>query len=394
MWGISYKTLSNAVFFGILLYTVHRLLQSPNTVNSTTMHTVKNTVMDTGKSTAVLKDVSLINSKALSLTSSLELIEELACIHQDIAKNYIGKYNKAILLDMANIENKGDPAITLGELNLLAKLNISLLNYCYYTCSKNNFSAIRHMIDKQHLTEKDVVVLSSGGGNFGGYRYNDYQRAIMLQIFPEFDFILLAQSTWFDFDNGTHLKFVQKAYASHKHFTAFLRDTHSLEFTCEHFPTLRSILAPDMAFNIGPVPRFFPPMLDVIWINRQDAESPGEMRPTFPEGVDYVIMDWFSGWPSPCGQNTIDTTYMMTYNGFLFLQRGKVLITDRLHGHILAVLLDIPTVIIDNRIHKILNFRDTWTKKLRKVVMASNAEDAVKKAMDMLERLKGACTTC
>ena len=72
----------------------------------------------------------------------------------------------------------------------------------------------------------------------------------------------------------------------------------------------------------------------------------------------------------------------------MFLQRGKVLVTDRLHGHILAILLDIPTVIIDNKIQKLSNFRNTWTAGLSNVVIAKDANDAVNKALVLLRQVQ------
>ena len=59
------------------------------------------------------------------------------------------------------------------------------------------------------------------------------------------------------------------------------------------------------------------------------------------------------------------------------------MITDRLHGCIMAVLLNLPTVVIDNKIHKLTNFLNTWPEVLDCVMVASSTEDAaaVDKAM-------------
>ncbi len=82
----------------------------------------------------------------------------------------------------------------------------------------------------------------------------------------------------------------------------------------------------------------------------------------------------------------MDRSLMMTFNGLLFLQRGRVVVSDRLHGFILAQLLDIPTVVIDNKIKKISGYRDTWASGLEHVVMATNDTDAVEKAVELLHK--------
>ena len=51
--------------------------------------------------------------------------------------------------------------------------------------------------------------------------------------------------------------------------------------------------------------------------------------------------------------------------GLQLLQRGRVLVTDRLHGHILSTLLGVPHVLLDNQDQKLSSFHNTWTRGLR-----------------------------
>ena len=48
--------------------------------------------------------------------------------------------------------------------------------------------------------------------------------------------------------------------------------------------------------------------------------------------------------------------------GLRILSAGKVVVTDRLHAHILCLLMNIPHVLLDNSYGKVNNFVDTWTK--------------------------------
>jgi len=46
--------------------------------------------------------------------------------------------------------------------------------------------------------------------------------------------------------------------------------------------------------------------------------------------------------------------------GVSLISRGRQLISDRLHAHIIGTLLDEPQVLLDNNYGKISRFIDTW----------------------------------
>ena len=62
-----------------------------------------------------------------------------------------------------------------------------------------------------------------------------------------------------------------------------------------------------------------------------------------------------------------------------------MVVTDRLHGHILSVLLDIPHVLLDNADQKLSS---TTTRGLRNCRLADNAEDAARLALELLEEYR------
>jgi pyruvyl transferase EpsO len=63
--------------------------------------------------------------------------------------------------------------------------------------------------------------------------------------------------------------------------------------------------------------------------------------------------------------------------GARFLDRGRFLITDRLHGHILAVLLAKPHAVLDNTTGKNAAFLESWTGKLSFVSLVEDIDAAV-----------------
>ena len=78
------------------------------------------------------------------------------------------------------------------------------------------------------------------------------------------------------------------------------------------------------------------------------------------------------------------------HHGLSILQRGQVLVTDRLHGHILATLLGVPHVLLDNADQKLSAFHNTWTRGLRSCRLADNPTDALRMALELLDEFKDA----
>ena len=60
------------------------------------------------------------------------------------------------------------------------------------------------------------------------------------------------------------------------------------------------------------------------------------------------------------------------------------MVTDRLHGHIVSILLDIPTVMLDTKSKKCSNFYNTWTRGMEKVRLAVDDVQASEMAMELL----------
>src|SRR5262249_35179797 len=66
--------------------------------------------------------------------------------------------------------------------------------------------------------------------------------------------------------------------------------------------------------------------------------------------------------------------------GCRILARGRAVITDRLHGHVLCLLLGIPHVLLDNNYRKLGRFVETWTSACPLTRLANSAEEALRLA--------------
>jgi exopolysaccharide biosynthesis predicted pyruvyltransferase EpsI len=69
-----------------------------------------------------------------------------------------------------------------------------------------------------------------------------------------------------------------------------------------------------------------------------------------------------------------------------WLSRGRVVITDRLHGHILCLLLGLPHVLLDNSIGKLSAYFETWTPSMAGVTFASDEQTAQSCALALVTR--------
>ncbi|XP_041362500.1 uncharacterized protein LOC121378407 isoform X2 [Gigantopelta aegis] len=334
------------------------------------------------------------NVLAPMLPTSTEIIREAQRVHFNLFGDMIGKYKYAMLFSVATFENKGDPAISTGEVYLLRRLGIKVVHYCTYSyCARKNVQDYAQKLSNQ-FSKNELVILFRGGGNLIAYKLDDIIREGLIRRFHGFKMFIMPQSIFVP-DNrykDGHFDRCKKLYCCNANLTILLRDRQSLDFALKYWNNGTNLaLAPDMAFQIGSISRTMSPMYDVIWLKRNDTEAPeysAKAKATlFPNNVTVKISDWLD-WKTTKGSTTMETIFLVANNGFVFLQRGRVVITDRLHGHILSTLLNIPHVLIDNQNKKLSSFHNTWTRSLENVFITDDSSKAVKLALILLEKYK------
>ena len=289
-----------------------------------------------------------------------------------------------MLFNFAAFENKGDPAITVGELQIIKKLGIELVFHCATTRCEDDAVKYAKQLSTKYST-KELVILMHGGGNLLSYLREDFNRKRVLDNFPYFEVILFPQSIWHN-ASGDETHYFEQVYSTHKHLTFLYRDRNSYKLGKQLFPRVKCFLMPDMAFNIGPTQRFMQPTHDILWLRRSDTESMMHEIPVNAINYDVILSDWWE-WKTPKGSSWLEDANLMTANGMMFLQRGRVVITDRLHGHILCVLCGIPHVVIDTVNKKITSYMESWTGGIENISVAYSAGDALNKAIELLRKL-------
>lgn len=283
-----------------------------------------------------------------------------------------------ILLDLPYFSNVGDVLIWQSTLDLLSGLH----HKCLYSSSIDSY--------RKPNINKDVVILLMGGGNFGDLwiRHQHFRHKV-LEDFPNNPIVQLPQSICF---NDQH--FLQediKRFSEHKgNVTICTRDEKSFQFVNNNYPTVDSVLLPDMvlAFEVN---KYVKPIkgTGVLFVKRNDSESAQNGgKGNIPQ--DAEVRDWPSmeklflshriithriipqtvKLDEKFGThitNTVSDLYFKNYfrkriikSGLRFVNQYRTVYTTRLHVGIVAALLGKPTIMFDNSYGKIKGVYEKW----------------------------------
>jgi exopolysaccharide biosynthesis predicted pyruvyltransferase EpsI len=304
--------------------------------------------------------------------------------------------------------NAGDAAIWCGTRQLLRELGVEVA----YGCDTTSY-------DKRALSHAlpEGPILIAGGGNFGDVYVPEHAlRLQVLEDHPGRPVIQLPQSIWFRGTEG--LAATADALRKHANATLLLRDAPSLAFAQRHFSSLAR-LCPDaaIALDLSTVPR--QPDVPMVAVWRDDRES-ADPPPPMPAGS--LACDWllpggvlppeqarqmsiagleFYHWVGrpklgePCpvrrrmawrhqpwlwDQLALDRCL----RGCRMLSRGRVTITNRLHAHLMCLLMGQPHVACDVTNGKVFAYRDTWGCDAPFVRFAGSPAEAVDLAAELL----------
>ncbi|MDT0576994.1 polysaccharide pyruvyl transferase family protein [Croceicoccus sp. F390] len=298
------------------------------------------------------------------------------------------------ILDFPNHGNIGDSAIYLGEL-ALCRQHFGRSPALVTEANDDDLARIARL-------NPDATLLLHGGGNFGDlYPRHQQFRDAVLRRFVDRRIVMMPQSI--HFENVANVAPSAAAIAAHPDFTMMVRDRSSLQFAEQHF-ACRVLLVPDMAFMLGAIAPPIRADLRVLGLMRKDKEAaisdngdlarlpqpaqivdwPDEWKyPRKPDVLPDFLRRWLppqvQGWKpaSPAAFEWLANKRLQT--GLTILARGQTVLTDRLHAHILCVLLGIGHVVLDNSYGKIKKFSDEWTQDSAFMRARSLAE-----AVDML----------
>ncbi len=292
-----------------------------------------------------------------------EVIGDLCDANQDYA-----------LLDFPAHSNVGDSAIYLGELALLDKIYAKPPRY---VCTKKSAAD-----DIAKFMTQGVIFLH-GGGNFGDiWPAHQAFRNRILQKYPDYKIVQLPQSIHFS-DKKAVAKSAE-VIDHHKDFTLLVRDRHSFDFAQENFQCdIR--LCPDAAFALSDLQANDAAIIrDTLCILRTDKEKQLSQNDSKLLAELADIEDWLS---EKSVKSLVDRFDRLSYlmlpplrkrlmsrraqmyqrharqrvsRGVAQICSAKRVVSDRLHVHILSMILGKEHYILDNNYGKIQRFIAAW----------------------------------
>jgi exopolysaccharide biosynthesis predicted pyruvyltransferase EpsI len=333
--------------------------------------------------------------------NSEELIRRLQISASAVLDPLIPQGGDIALLDFPNHSNVGDSMIWLGEVEYLRRRRARAI----YICDCDSYRPK----DLERVIRPETTILLHGGGNFGSLwpRHHAF-RLRVLRDFPDHSIVQLPQSI--HFTSETETEKTGAAIERHNRYVLLTRDHGALSFARARF-ACRSQLCTDSAFFIGPLATRKDPEVDVIALSRTDHEKTfsmtGSTEPMNP-GAKVRVVDWLGPplhdrvrtrllrdagklagvigspgfailWPL---WNAVARANLA--RGRRLLCEGKVVITDRLHAHIMCILLGKRHVMLDNSYGKLSSFHATWTKDSEITQVADSWSAAIYEARKLI----------
>jgi exopolysaccharide biosynthesis predicted pyruvyltransferase EpsI len=329
-----------------------------------------------------------------------EQLDSIRRATRDRLTEVLGGARRVALLDFPLHQNAGDSLIWMGELSSLAELGVDIA-----------YRSDRTRYDPAELARRlpSGPVLLHGGGNVGDLwpPFEEFRRRVVAD-WPDRSIVILSQSVLYR--DPTNAARSNAVFGVHPDLTLLVRDAASLDRARIALPDVRTLFCHDMAFGYAPPARVHRPSVRVVHLSRTDHEkgelideegwstidwglrgpaaamwaacrAPGIVRTRLPSlapkplaGLNQRLYD------AQARRNVDDATRK--------LGRGRVVVTDRLHAHVLCALLGIPHVVVDNSYGKIGAVFDEYSGRFSTARFATSPAEAVKLCGELLEEIE------
>ncbi len=337
-------------------------------------------------------------------------------------------YSECVFLDYPDYLNLGDHLIWLGSIFYLRNTLNLKINYC---ASKENFSDL-----EMETKSNQSPIFFNGGGNLGDL-WSEFQefREYIIEKYKDRPIVILPQSIYFK--NPDNLHKTAKIFNSHPNLTIFVRDNYSYQIASTFFDNCQVFKAPDLALeminSLNLPSKKQEESNSILYLCRKDQELNPDFNLNKFNRSNLVVEDWPSfnwklgvekgkmgrllatiyreGWQrglqtpkewltrqkwlafNPQTKILQNTDYANLHlNSWSFVHSAinqfnqhQLIITNRLHGHILGILLEKPHIFLPNSYHKNEQFYQTWTSDLPFCRFVKDADQIPLMVSELLE---------
>jgi pyruvyl transferase EpsI len=290
-----------------------------------------------------------------------------------------------VLTPPAQLSNIGDHAQVIGIKNWLSD------NYAGMPILEFNKDETIHLqwaIKK--LTNKNDLIFIHSGGNMGDSGiWSEKGRRLTIQNFPENKIVSLPQTIHFsDSDLGKReLKKSQNIYNSHKNLTIIARDFKSEKLAKNYFPKAKIFSCPDFVLYLQKTFNevYAGKSSHILFCLRNDSESAinEQQRKKIISSVNQSFTTIDTTLPRLILRNKRNKELKEIID---IVSHSSVVVTDRFHGLIFAVLTKTPCIVISTINHK-LTSAFKWFDGINFVEFATYLDD-IPLLINKLQNLK------
>ncbi len=295
---------------------------------------------------------------------------------------------KIVLCGVPHHSNLGDHAIYIAEKRLIKE---KFPDYKLHILDEEFAEKCAKRI-KPYIDENDILCLQ-GGGNLGNqYMIQETGRRSVIENFPNNKIILFPQTMYFSNDEIGKKEFenTKRIYNNHKKLYLMAREDISYKKMKETFVNSKIYFTPDIVTIMNESNYEFNKE-GALFLVRNDVE-----KNVNDEHIREIA--------DLCKKRLINITYSDNDKGGIIhelekddkvfemlelFKKSKIVITDRLHGMIFAVITATPCIVLGNYNHKIEKSSE-WFKNLEYISYISMDKDMkyIDKEIDRLLNLK------
>lgn len=230
---------------------------------------------------------------------------------------------------------------------------------------------------------EDIIIVCQGGGNFGDlYQGPQQLREHLIEAYPNNKIVILPQTI--HFQNENNLERSIGIFSKHSNLHLFVRDENSYN-AIKSQSHINVYLCPDMAHQLWPLKNVNTSIDKTLYFIRTDSEGVGKLTksdysgdildwPTLLSSIDKKVIKVFqlSARLDKILKNRLPikklwdiySDYLVNKSTKIFSKYKKIE-SSRLHGHLLACLLDKENIVRDNSYGKNSTYYNAWTIKVK-----------------------------